>query len=368
MELGGTPRHHLTFNSLVKHLFAGKGLHYRIVRAKEYPPFLLWLLPYCSAEHGIEVSLILIHKDNNAPDCNLFFNIVLQLSESTDIVAIAIKCLQLLASHFKYEVENVKNKLAQLPTQDLSWAAPSSYLYPKEHWVDVHNLASQWFRPNPLCCKQHVRHELQRISNLDISGLSDVSLEPVIHVNLQCRVSLSLYSKQKISVSDDHTFLRDSPYFNAGILFAPHCNLEDTFLANESSSIVATVGEGQNSLHTEITLEQLEDILLPNATEYFCQNSEATVYQTIWKSKHGYALIHVEKATMSKRRIFGEARKRKLLKHQGQEIRSFWSWPRIMSHLTNLWGAHYLPSQLQRSFMDWIQKKKKVTCKHQSDT
>jgi hypothetical protein len=54
MELGGTPRHHLTFNTLVKHLFAGKGLHYRMVHGKEYPPFLLWLLPYCSAEHGME--------------------------------------------------------------------------------------------------------------------------------------------------------------------------------------------------------------------------------------------------------------------------------------------------------------------------
>jgi hypothetical protein len=48
MELGGTPRRHLTFNSLVKHLFAGKGLHYRVVRGKEYPSFLLWLVPYCT--------------------------------------------------------------------------------------------------------------------------------------------------------------------------------------------------------------------------------------------------------------------------------------------------------------------------------
>jgi hypothetical protein len=188
------------------------------------------------------VSLVLIHKDNNAPDSNLFLKITLKLSESTDIVAIAIKCLQLLAPHFKYEVENVKNKLAQLPTQDLSWAAPSSYVYPKEHWIDLRHLASQWYRPNPLCCKQHGHHELQRISNPDISGLSDVSLEPVIHINLQCNVSLSLYNKQKISVTDDDTFLRDSPYFNAGILFAPHCYLEDIFIANKSSSIVGMVG------------------------------------------------------------------------------------------------------------------------------
>jgi hypothetical protein len=222
MELGGTPRRHLTFNSLVKHLFAGKGLHYRVVRGKEYPSFLLWLVPYCTAEHGIEVSLLLIHKDNNAPEGNLFYNIVLQLSESTDIVGIAITCLQLMAPHFKCEVENVRNKLAQLPTQDLSWAAPSCYLYPKEHWIGLHNLASQWFRPNPLCCKQHGRHELQRISNPGISsGLSDISLEPVVHVNLQCKVSLSLYNRQKNLLSDDDIFLQHFPYLNAGMLFAP---------------------------------------------------------------------------------------------------------------------------------------------------
>ena len=103
----------------------------------------------------------------------------------------------------------------------------SVYSNQKGHWNNLHWVASQWFRPNPLCCKQYGQHELQGISNLDSSGLSDVSLEPVIQVNLQWQVSLSVYNKQKRSMSEDNMFLQDSQYLKGGIIFAPHGSLED---------------------------------------------------------------------------------------------------------------------------------------------
>ena len=117
VELGGTPRRHMPFDPLVNHLFAGKELHHKIVRRKEYPSFLLWLVPFNTAERGIEVSLIFIHKDNNAPEGNFFFSIILQLSKSMDIVGTAIKCLQLFAPHFKYTVELIRKELSELPIQ-----------------------------------------------------------------------------------------------------------------------------------------------------------------------------------------------------------------------------------------------------------
>jgi hypothetical protein len=40
-------------------------------------------------------------------------------------------------------------------------------------------------------------------------------------VNLQCKVSLSLYNRQKNLLSDDDIFLQHFPYLNAGMLFAP---------------------------------------------------------------------------------------------------------------------------------------------------
>ena len=211
IELGGTPHCHVTFHSLVKHLFEGKELHHKIAHGKEYPSFLLWLVPFRTAEHGIEVSLIFIHKDSNAPEGNFFLGIMLQLSESSDIVGMAIKCLQLFPLHFKSTVEIIRKELTHLPTQDFSWV-PYVDLWHRKHWDNLHRFSTQWFRSDPLCCKKHDWHELQHISSQDMARLSDVSLEPVIEVNLQCQVSQSKYSKQNTSLSANSILLQDSPF------------------------------------------------------------------------------------------------------------------------------------------------------------
>ena len=90
----------MTSNSLVKQLFAGKGLHHKIVHGKEYSSFLIWLVPFNTAEGGTEVSLIIVHKDSKAPEGNLFLGIILQLSESTDTVGITIKCFAVVCLSF----------------------------------------------------------------------------------------------------------------------------------------------------------------------------------------------------------------------------------------------------------------------------
>ncbi|OEL23251.1 hypothetical protein BAE44_0015730 [Dichanthelium oligosanthes] len=151
-----------------------------------------------------------------------------------------------------------RKELTQLPTRDLPWV-PS--VYQREHRNILHGLASQWFRPNPLCCKQLDQHE-------------------------------------NTSLSEDIISLQHYPYLKAGISFAPHRISEDTLPANRSSAIVAIVGEEQHCLHTDITLEQLEDIMLPKAIDYFRQHVEATVYQMLWKSKHGSALIQLRRLLM----------------------------------------------------------------------
>jgi len=157
IKFGGTPRCHMPFDSLVKNLFAGKELHHKIFRGIEYPSFQFSLVPIISQVHGIEAILVLIQNDGT-PNGNIYFRITVRLSECTYIVGIAIRCLQLFAPHPKSTVENIRNELIHLLTQDLSWM-PSVYSYPKEQ-LHFKILGSQWLRPNPLCCKQHVRHEL----------------------------------------------------------------------------------------------------------------------------------------------------------------------------------------------------------------
>ena len=234
IKFGGTPRCHMPFDSLVKNLFAGKELHHKIIRGIEYPSFQFSLVLFIIEVFGMEVVLILIQNDGT-PNGNIYFRITVRLSECTYIVGIAIRCLQLFAPHPKSTVENIRNELIHLLTQDLSWM-PSVYSYPKER-LHFKMLGSQWLRPNQLCCKEHVRHEV--ISSLQMVGLSELFLEPVLEVNLLCHVSLSVPNKQKTMLSENIIYLQDSPYLKAGIQFAPHRSPKDMLPANRSSEVVA---------------------------------------------------------------------------------------------------------------------------------
>ncbi|XP_025826721.1 uncharacterized protein LOC112902040 isoform X2 [Panicum hallii] len=328
IEFGGTPRCHMPFDSFIKNLFAGKELHHKIVRGNKYPSFQLWLVPIRTSEYGTTVSLTFVQYDGT-PEGNIFFSLAVQLSESIDIFGIAIKCLQFFAPHFKCTFENIRNELSQLPAQDFSWG-PSFYSYHNEHWDKFNSYLLQWARPNPLCCNG--QHEVQRFSNLDMAGLSEVLLEPIINLYLQCQVSISVYSKQKTSLSEDIISLQDYPYLKTGISFSPHGCLEDMLPANRSSKIAAIVREELHCLHTDITLEQLEDIMLPKV-EKPCMSTR--------------------RSSMRTQRTFGVASKRKQL--QGHDEELFRN--RIACYWLDLWVT-YVPVRLQRSVKSWVRKEK----------
>ncbi|KAF8731329.1 hypothetical protein HU200_016384 [Digitaria exilis] len=361
VELGGTPHCQMPINSMIKHLFAGNELHHKISGGNKYPLVLLSIVPFSTTEHGIEASLVFIQKDNNAPENDFFLSVMLQISESTDIIGIVLKCLQLYTLDFKSTVEIIKKKLTQLPTQDFSWV-PYVDSCQKEHWDNLHRFSTQWFRPNPLCCKQHDQHQVSHSSKqVDRSGLQDVSLESVIEVNLQCQVSLSEYHKQTASTCGGKCSLPGSPHLKVGLLFTPHGSSE--VLHNRSSEVVMINSEKQHCLHTDITLEQVEEeIMLPKAIDHFSQNAEATAYQMLWKSKWGTAYIQVEKASIfmhRTRRTLHGPRKRKLLQHHGEELGSP---THVISRFLDLWAKH-APIQLQVSIMDWFQKEKEKQVK-----
>ncbi|PUZ44641.1 hypothetical protein GQ55_8G122700 [Panicum hallii var. hallii] len=328
IEFGGTPRCHMPFDSFIKNLFAGKELHHKIVRGNKYPSFQLWLVPIRTSEYGTTVSLTFVQYDGT-PEGNIFFSLAVQLSESTDIFGIAIKCLQFFAPHFKCTFENIRNELSQLPAQDFSWG-PSFYSYHNEHWDKFNSYLLQWARPNPFCCNG--QHEVQRFSNLDMAGLSEVLLEPIINLYLQCQVSISVYNKQKTSLSEDIISLQDYPYLKTGISFSPHGCLEDMLPANRSSEIAAIVREELHCLHTDITLEQLEDIMLPKV-EKPCMSTR--------------------RSSMRTQRTFGVASKRKQL--QGHDEELFRN--RIACYWLDLWVTH-VPVRLQRSVKSWVRKEK----------
>ena len=359
VELGGTPYCHMPFDTLIRHLLTGKKLQHRIIRANKCPLFLQ-LVPFITAEYRIEARLIFIQTDGNVSEDDFFLSIMLQLSESTDIVGTAIKCLQPYAPIFKSTVETVRKELVQLATEDFSWV-PHVDTHHKEHWDNLHSFGTDWFRPNPLCCKQNDQHKLYHGRKLNTSRLLDVSLEPVIEVHLQCHISLSECSQHRSLLFDTKSSLPDSSYLKVGLLWTPHGYVEDILLVDRSPAIPAIYSKEQHCLHTDFTFGQLGEIMLPKAIDYFCKNDEATVYQMLWKPKHGAAYIQVEKASMSSRRTsmrtrrnFQGPRKGKMLQWHDQEIGRQTN---TIFQFLNLWVAH-APVQLQGSIVDWIQKEK----------
>jgi hypothetical protein len=159
-------------------------------------------------------------------------------------------------------------------------------------------------------------------------------------------------------MSETKYSVQDSPYLKVGLLFAPHGCLEDILLVDRTPAIPAIYSEEQHFLHTDFTLGQLEETMLPKAIDYFCKNDEAAVYQMLWKLKHGAAYILVEKASMGTQRTsmrtFQGPSKGKMLQWHDQEIGRQTS---TIFQFLNLWVAH-APVQLQGTIVDWIQKEK----------
>ncbi|CAL5078010.1 unnamed protein product [Urochloa decumbens] len=337
IELGCTPHCHMPFNPFIKNLFSGKKLQHKIDQGNKNTFFVLWL-PFITAEYGIEVTLFFIQKDGNTPENNFYFSVMLQLSESTDIVGIVIECLQMFTPLFKSKIDIIRNKIMQLPTEDFSWV-PFVDSRQKEHWDNLHSCVSLWLRPDPSCCKQIDQHQVFHSSNRDTSA---ISLEPVIETHLQCQVSLD----------GDEICLQDSQYLIAGLLFMPHGTSQDLTPADKSSAIAVNHSEEQHCMHTDITLAQLEEITLPKAVEYFRHNTDALVYQMLWKSKQGAAYIHVVKATKKMQSTRRMIRGGKIIQRPDQEWENR---PYVIPHFLNLWAGH-APIQLQSSIMNWVQK------------
>ncbi|TVU40679.1 hypothetical protein EJB05_14149, partial [Eragrostis curvula] len=189
---------------------------------------------------------------------------------------------------------------------------------------------------------------------LDMPAMQDREKRQRVAFNILESIALPTF------LSEDVIALQDAPYLKAGILFAPHRSLKGILPANKSSSIVAVVGKEQCCLHTDITFQQLKEIMLPKAIDYFDQNANATVYQMIWKSEHGSAVIFYEKAYMSTvrismetRRSFARARKRKVSQRKDLEHNR----TRMIPDLLQLCSVHML-IRLQSIFIDWMQKEK----------
>ncbi|ONM28087.1 uncharacterized protein [Zea mays] len=340
-------------DAFVRNLAAGRKLQHVVELGDRCTFFLLWLPFFISdppaEERGVEVVLFFIQKDGLAPQNSFYFSVTLQLSESTDVLGVAVECLDLYTPLFGSRVETVRNMLTRLPAQDLSCSwAPFLDSRQKRHWENLHSCVSQWHRPDPSCCRQH---ELHCGSSSNTSTPPDVSLlASVIGVHLQCQVALQ-----------DEGSLQ---YLTAGLLFAPHAGSSQDLrpAADDDSASSAVVVSHHSSddehrrAHAGVTLAQVEEVTLPMAVDYFRRYADAPVYRMLWKARHGAAYIQVAKAasgteTQSARRGGSRARSAAMRRRQEEEE------PYVIPHFLSLWAAH-APSRLQGSIARWMRKEK----------
>jgi hypothetical protein len=367
VELGGTPRRRCVHvDPLIGHLLAGQELRYRFVRRSQY--HLFCVRPIRLEDRGVEAKLLFVYEDDDAPEKNLCLGSILRLSESTDLVGTIIRCLELLVTpNFKPTAESARNELVQLPTQDFSWV-PYAESTHKEHWNSIHSSLTQWFRPNPQCCNQHDELQLQNPSYSSSSSrtmkLSDVAdLEPVIEVFLQRHIPLSEYNLHRSKAGESESVcLKNMPHLKLGLLFSPHGFSEDLAPAVESSATEVIDGAEQSGgggvQYTNISLEQLDEFMLPKAINCLHHKAEATAYQMSWKSRHGTAFLQVEKTAgmMSPpppRRSGGAGRRRSAI--QQRRDPKLERWIQVVIDFLNLWLSH-APRRLQGSIAEWVHK------------
>ncbi|CAD6253303.1 unnamed protein product [Miscanthus lutarioriparius] len=224
----------------------------------------------------------------------------LQLSESTDIVGVVVRCLQLYKPCLELHSETVKTKLTQIPMQDLCWVFDAYSGYGcDEQQNSLETMCSKWYRPNPFCCQQ-LEH-LHAQSSFSKSLTCDIYMETVIQVYLLGHVALSVGNNRQSAVIDGESQTsptRDFPYLKLGAHFAPHASFEDLSpTVGGSVSEIINDGAKHCAMYANISFEQLGEITMPKAVDCLSRNLEATSYQMSWKSKHGSAYLRVEKTS-----------------------------------------------------------------------
>jgi len=188
-------------------------------------------------------------------------------------------------------------------------------------------------------------------------------LEPVIQVYLLGHVALPARNNRQRTIVDGESQTcptGDFPYLKLGAHFWPHASSQDLSPAvrGSTSEIISDEAKQRGMYHmmyANISFEQLGEIMMSKAIDCLRRNVAATLYQMLWKSKHGSAFIRVKKTSWRE-----STRKDKVVKccKQRREKVPVQGWTSGNNEFIVSWIAH-APAQLQGSVIDyWIQKEK----------
>ncbi|KAJ1287573.1 hypothetical protein BS78_02G020300 [Paspalum vaginatum] len=219
-------RNNLCNNSIiVRHLLQGRRLmcHQLVVQGNQRRS--VDIFPFsCSEERGFEAVLFYSCKEDDSTPMQegktFSLMLILRLSGgSTDIVGVAIKGLQYLASQFKLvAAESAAGELTLLPTLLRQGIAPSHVPWEVDALPQfLVTPIAQYFRPDPACCRASRLGLCTSNSNDDVSSeLSHVFPEEVIWFSFRCYISAAVEPPNSRSMG------WTPPPLAVSVFFTPH--------------------------------------------------------------------------------------------------------------------------------------------------
>ncbi|KAG2631359.1 hypothetical protein PVAP13_2NG197772, partial [Panicum virgatum] len=264
-------------NPLTRQLLEGKTLWYEMEKGTIQRGF--FISPICFEDRGLEAALAYRYKDQEMPEKNFRLALNLRLSESTDIVGYAIKCLQPLTSQFKVVAEFAKEELTLLPNlQDISHSfAPPAII--QESYTEI----TQSFRPDPLCCKTNGQRPFA--NNIMSSELAHIFPEQVIGICLTPNISALEYSfHSSIDGASRYTVTYRPPPLEFAACFIPHLLSEGV----QKNYVVERLG-GKIEHKNGASIQQTCEMFRSKTFDCFVRQADLTDYSVSWMSKHGAA-------------------------------------------------------------------------------
>jgi len=265
-------------NPLTRQLLEGKTLWYEMRKGTIKRGF--FISPICFEDRGLEAALAYRYKDQRMPEKNFRLALSLRLSESTDIVGNAIKCLQPLTSQFKVVAEFAKEELTMLPNlQDISHSF-TRLTFIQESYAEI----TQSFRPDPLCCKTNGQRPFA--NNIMSSELSHIFPEQVIAICLTPSISALEYSflHSLIDGAGRYTVTYRPPPLEFAACFIPHLLCEGV----QKNYVVERMG-GKIEHKNGSSIQQTCEMFRSKAFDCFVRQAELADYSVSWISKHGAA-------------------------------------------------------------------------------
>ncbi|RCV09310.1 hypothetical protein SETIT_2G017000v2 [Setaria italica] len=273
VESGCSPLRCVFSNPLVWQLLEGKTLEYKMVQGSILR--CLHIQSMCVEGRGVEATLEFCYEDRKTPMTSFSLMLMLRLSESTDIIGTAIRCLQSFTSSMKDVAEAVMRELTQLPQQDISHSHAASYFIIK----DLCSYDTHFWRPDPLCCKPDGCP-----TSYIPSELSCKFPEQVILIHIKCYVSaFECSSLHNTANATARNLVGHWPPLKLEVGFAPHL-FQECMQGRTSVEII-----GGKAEHINDSLQQMDKMVRRNAiNRYICQ-PDLMDYRMGWNPGHGAA-------------------------------------------------------------------------------